>query len=175
MALISAKRNNPQGWVNLGKIAKELDITIPKQYESTNLLLEILSDGEIETIRKKYIHETPIESEKRNGQPMKSVEVDNVGMANHLCNYIHNCENLMVMSPITEEAWTALAPDQRIPEEYPTRTKKFFTFVPVEFNRERIKDIVKTDLLYVIGTIFISKAALKNSVEEWEYEGDVKN
>lgn len=166
----------PKAWVSLNKAAEAMEITIPNDYKETAWLISIFDDPMLDKLRTKFMHSVIIQSEKRSGQPYKDIEIDHIGLFNHILPYIWKWENMFGKTEIGEQDWEKLPPDERIPEKFPRRTKKFYRRVEIpQESKEQFQALVKRDLMYFAGALFLNRQAAMDSADEWEYETEVKN
>lgn len=175
MALI-VKEKNPRGWINLGEVSKEIDVQIPNLYKDVNLLLELLPDTRFQKLQEDFMTVSVLEPEKRGGQPIRDTKLDSNRLAEHLSNFVHDCQNFFVLEPISETEWDALPLDQKYPDVKPRMAKSgFFKRVPTDFSRPAMKDFIMKHLVNFIIAVFFRKAEVMRVMEQEAFEEEVKN
>lgn len=176
LTLISDKNKNTRGWINLGQISKEIEVTVPEMFKDVNLLIELLPDTKFQKLQEDFMQVQVLAPEKQGGQPIRDTKLQSNQLAEHLTNYVHDCQNFFVLEAVDEATWENLSLELRHPEAKPKMAKSgFFKKVPTEFSKPVMRQFIMTHLVNFIIAVFFRKAQVMNLMEQEAFEDAVKN
>ncbi len=174
MGFLKAMKNQ-RAWLNLGKAAEEIEQDIPEMYHRGYFLVEIINSQQYENLMKDYSNTVLLESKKRAGQPGTTMDIEQTKMAEHCIDWIHDWQDVCKAVEIPKKEWEELKDDEKYPKKEPRFTKKFYKYVPMEFNRKALNEVVNQHLALFVNTLFLTKGKMHDMAEEIVYEGELKN